>query len=115
MGPLWHPLQRSHLWLHQHTVRWLVSDFQCVVWGNLLYKLYKLAAQHEHLLAVTFPAALLACCRLVQSKDKGAVIEVEGEQVKLGIPQVCLLAPSGSTLSWLGLGHAALALFCAGS
>lgn len=30
---------------------------------------------------------LLLACRLVQGKEKGATIEVDGEQVKLGIPQ----------------------------
>ena len=31
---------------------------------------------------------LAACCRLVQGKEKGATIEVDGEKVALGIPQV---------------------------
>jgi hypothetical protein len=60
------------------------------------------ACQPTHAAAV--PAPLTGCCRLVQSKDKGAVIEVEGEQVKLGIPQVpACWPPQGPLLAWAGL------------
>ena len=109
MGPLWHPLQRAHIRLHQHAVRWRVGIWvPGRAWGELAGRaacmLARLAAAPLHPASCAPPpptcmcvgglCPLSGCCRLVQSKDKGAVIEVEGEQVKLGIPQVRLL-PSG--------------------